>query len=117
MTETERLKKLKAALQTAMVRAVEAEGWLEDAAELAELTPDKAEEIWALKLELNRLGIRIREAASDRPPSYGPDAEALASHLVSQRMSVIQGAFRILGWSLVVELTADEEPVGEASKV
>lgn len=62
MTETERLKQLKAALQTAMVRVVEAEGFLEDAAELAEPEySDKADKIWDLKARLNRLGIEILE--------------------------------------------------------
>lgn len=63
MTETERVKKLKTALQMALSRTLDAESLLEDAAELAELTPEKAEEIWQLKRELNLLGIRILEAS------------------------------------------------------
>lgn len=62
MTETERLKKLKAALETAVIRTVEAEGWLEDAAELAEPEDsDKDVLIWDLKSRLDRLGIEILE--------------------------------------------------------
>jgi hypothetical protein len=35
---------------------------------------------------------------------YGPSAEELAGHLAAQRISVLQGAFRILGWRLGFEL-------------
>lgn len=63
MNETERLRQLNAALATAVTKTIEAEGFLEDAAELAELTPEKAEEIWQLKSELHRLGVRIVEAS------------------------------------------------------
>lgn len=63
MTETERLKKLKAALQGALLGTLDAESFLEEAAELCELTPDKAEEIWQLKGELGRLGARILQAS------------------------------------------------------
>lgn len=63
MTETERLKKMRSALEQAVIITCEAEVRLEDAAELAEETPDKAEEIWQLKRELNQLGIRILQAS------------------------------------------------------
>lgn len=66
MNETQRLKELRTALHAALTRAVEAEGYLEDAAELAgmnELAPEKAEEIWQLKAELDRLGCRILQAS------------------------------------------------------
>jgi hypothetical protein len=40
-----------------------------------------------------------------------PSAEELAGHLAAQRMSVLQGAFRILGWPpLEFEVAADEQP-------
>lgn len=62
MIETERLKRLKAALETVVIMTTEAEIHLEDAAELAELEySDKAEKIWALKARLNRLGVEILE--------------------------------------------------------
>ncbi len=67
MTEGERLAKVKAALETAESRIQEAEGFLEDAATLIdEVTPEdtddpKAEKIWQLRLQLDRLGIEILE--------------------------------------------------------
>lgn len=61
MSETERLERLKAALQTAMIKADEAEGFLEDAAELSDPVSEKADKIWRLKLRLNALGIEILE--------------------------------------------------------
>ena len=63
MTETERVRQLKSQLVSAVVMSTDAETHLENAAELAELTPDKAEEIWQLKGELARLGVRILEAS------------------------------------------------------
>lgn len=63
MTETERLKGIKAALAAALTQTVEGESWLEEAAMLAEPTPEKAEEIWKLKAELDRLGLRILEVS------------------------------------------------------
>ena len=63
MNETERVAQLKSRLVSAVVLTTDAEIHLENAADLAELTPDKAEEIWALKTELNRLGVRIMEAS------------------------------------------------------
>lgn len=62
MTEGERLAKVKAALETAVVKMVEAEGFLEDAAMLAEPEfSDKEEKIWELKARLDKLGIEILE--------------------------------------------------------
>lgn len=62
MTETERLKKLRTALETVVVKMVEAESFLEDAAEMAEPEySDRAEKIWDLKSRLDRLGIEILE--------------------------------------------------------
>lgn len=62
MTETERLKKLKAALETAAVKMVEAESFLEEAAGLAEPEDsDKDVLIWDLKSRLDRLGVEILE--------------------------------------------------------
>lgn len=61
MNETERLAKVKTALRTAVIKVVEAEGFLEDAAGYAEPTSEKAEQIWQLKQELDRLGCRIIE--------------------------------------------------------
>lgn len=63
MTETQRLMKLKHALESAVVQLIEAEIHMENAAGLAELTPEKAEEIWQLKGELDRLGARILQAS------------------------------------------------------
>ena len=39
----------------------------------------------------------------------GPTAEELAGHLAAQRMSVLQGAFRILGWPPLQFEVADDE--------
>lgn len=61
MNEAERLAKVKAALQSAVIRTVEAEGFLEDAAEDAGLFTEKTAQIWQLKRELNHLGVRIIE--------------------------------------------------------
>lgn len=63
MTETERLKKIGAVLATALTNTVEAESFLEEAAMLAEPTPERAEEIWKLKAELDQLGRRILEVS------------------------------------------------------
>lgn len=65
MTETERLKKIKAALAAASTKTVEAKGFLEDAA-LATAdgpAPEKAVRILVLKAELDRLGRRILEVS------------------------------------------------------
>lgn len=54
----------------------------------------------------------LRRVADETPPDgtqtnehptetgYGPSAEELAGHIAAQRISVLQGAFRILGWRL-----------------
>lgn len=61
MTETERLKKIKALLVTALTNTIEAESFLEEAAELAVPGSAKAAKIWDLKRNLDRLGAEILE--------------------------------------------------------
>ena len=53
----------------------------------------------------------------DTATGPGPSAEDLAGHLAAQRMSVLQGAFRILGWPpLRFEVAPDpEQPAAEAT--
>jgi hypothetical protein len=42
------------------------------------------------------------------PSGYGPSTEELAAHLADQRLSVLQGAFRILGWPPLRFVLADD---------
>ncbi|WP_225825640.1 hypothetical protein [Streptomyces naphthomycinicus] len=63
---------------------------------------------------LRRLAGEAHDTGTQQPETdaeYGPSAEELAGHLAAQRMSVLQGAFRILGWPpLRFELVEDDEP-------